>query len=729
MNNLKFLMLLFSAMLLLGSCSDDDKLETPADADDNFITEFKLTLGDKSYEARIDENNIIISVPYTINLDDAVATVVYTSSAKILPDPASITKWENEQIFHVTSYNGDVNEYSYKVIKEEIKAEGDVELKTLADITAFSEAGTSVVNGNLIIGTDDGEDITSIEGLKNLKEITNNLILKNSFKATDLTGLEKLTTLGGLVVGSAETVSTADLNLVTMISLTEITGDIIIRNNSLKWLRLESLQKIGGKVIVASTALESIELPALTEVVGDFDLCGITEITYDDYKNVNMGGVMAVLSLPELSKVGGVMSINYFAMLTEISMPKLTTAGGVEISTLNHQFDKIDLSALITVENSLKIESVRTAGKFASDAANNTALKSLGDLSRLQSVGDSLKIAKFSGMTTLPTFSALKSVRVFFISYAEKVTNDLDLSSVTFPENGVLEVQEFCSIPSIIGKGDMSGDMKISTSGASSAAPNIKGFTSVKNLYINIASGTNFDKTATMTYDFERINGNVELNYRISMTGKNTISFPNLKEISGGFVMTQPVTMRLKKLSLPLLQTIGGQLCIITPVEEYEMPELTTVGCAANAELLMSERTGSQLKVTTYGMLDVALQTATQFELKSLQRVGGKNGLYLNCNATKVTTISLPVLTTVDEKFWVFGATSSNKNNFVTSILVPKLEQAKSVAIERLSNLSDFSSFETVIKNGSVTEENWIVGDCAFEPTYEQMKNGISSQQ
>ena len=53
-------MLLFSAMLLLGSCSDDDKLETPADADDNFITEFKLTLGDKSYEARIDENNIII---------------------------------------------------------------------------------------------------------------------------------------------------------------------------------------------------------------------------------------------------------------------------------------------------------------------------------------------------------------------------------------------------------------------------------------------------------------------------------------------------------------------------------------------------------------------------------------------------------------------------------------------------------------------------------------------
>src|SRR5699024_2697009 len=170
---------------------------------------------------------------------------------------------------------------TYRAVKEEISSEGDVELKTAADIAAFAEAGTSVVKGNLTIGTDDGEEIESVEALTKIKQITGNLILKNSFKATDLTGLEHVETLGGLVVGSAGTASEAELNLVTMNALAEITGDVVIRNNSLKWIELGALQKIGGDVVVASTALESVELPALTEIGGDLDLCGITQIAYD----------------------------------------------------------------------------------------------------------------------------------------------------------------------------------------------------------------------------------------------------------------------------------------------------------------------------------------------------------------------------------------------------------------------------------------------------------------
>lgn len=710
--------------LCLAACSDDNGTEVPADADDNFITSFCLTLGGEEYAATIDGNDITVTVPYTVSLQGAVATVAYTSSATILPDPATVDEWDDEQIFRVTSYNGEVNEYTYRAVKEEISSEGDVELKTAADIAAFAEAGTSVVKGNLTIGTDDGEEIESVEALTKIKQITGNLILKNSFKATDLTGLEHVETLGGLVVGSVGTASEAELNLVTMNALAEITGDVVIRNNSLKWIELGALQKIGGDVVVASTALESVELPALTEIGGDLDLCGITQIAYDEYGNVNMGGAVAELSFPQLAKVGGVVRINYFAALTGISLPELSAAGGVEIPTLGHLFETIDLSALTVVDESLKIGSVRTAGKFASDAANNTTLRTLGDLSKLQSVGDSLKIENFSGMTELPAFSALKSVRVLYIAYAESVENDLDLSSVVFPEDGALIINNNCSIPTVVGNGAMAGDMMLETSNL--AGPSVKGFTSVRNLTVTVNNGAQYDKSATIAYDFERIEGNVEINYRVPMNakGQNTIAFPNLTQVGGAFVMPQQATMRFKKLSCPKLQTIGGQFCITSPAEEYDFPELTTVGCADNAELLKVERTSQ--KVPTYGMMDITLYSvASVFEMPKLARVGGLNGLYLDCSNTKATTISCPALTEVDEKIWIFGSTSSLKNAKITSIAMPKLEKAKAVSIERFSKFSDFSSFVTVVQNGSVTAENWTVTDCtAYAPTYEQMKAG-----
>lgn len=710
--------------LCFAACSEDDGPEIPADADDNFITSFLLTLDDKEYDAKIEGNDITISVPYTVSLQGAVATVVYTPSATILPDPKTITEWDNEQIFRVTSYNGDVNEYTYRVVKEEIASQGDVELKTANDIAAFAEAGTSVVEGDLTIGTDKGEEISSIEALTNLKRISGRLILKNSFKATDLTGLEHVETLGGLVVGTTETASEAELNLVTMKSLVEITGDVLIRNNSLKWVQLEALQKIGGNVVVASTALESFELPVLTDVGGDLDLCGITEITYDEYENVNMGGAIAELSLPALTNVGGTVRINYFAALTGISLPELTAAGGVEIPTLGHLFETIDLSSLVSVDENLIIGSVRTAGKFASDTANNTTLKTLGELSKLQTVGNALKIVNFSGMTTLPDFAALQSVKHVYLDYTDLVENDLDLSHVVFPEGSIIEIRNRCSIPSIIGNGDMPGDIIVATTGSNSAAPSIKGFTSVKNLTITIGPGSYFDKSADITYDFERILGDLTIKFQIS-NGSNLIAFPNLTEIGGGFVMPEQSTYTFKKLSCPKLTTIGGQLCITSPAKEYDFSELATVGCAENAQLLQTERTSK--KVATYGMMDIALKSLTSktFELPKLTRVGGKNGLYLDCSLTKATTISCPALTSVDEKIWIFGSTSTPKNANIKSISMPVLEKAKAVAIERFSKLSDFSAFITVIQNGCVTEENWTVTDCtAYAPTWQQMMNG-----
>ena len=251
-------MSLFSAMVLLGSCSKDDP-EIPADADDNFITALSLSVDNNTYTANIEGQDITVTVPYNVTLTSAIATIEYTPSATIDPDPAKETiDWNREQVFMVTSYNGAANEYTYRITRDEIEEKGDVVLRTMAEIDAFHEKGTSVIDGNLTIGTDDGEEITSIGKLSNLKSVSGNLILKNSFKATDMTGLEQITDLGGLLVGTKDAPSTAVLNHVSMPKLTEIGGNISIWNNNLKWVELKALNKAGG-ISLASELIENIE--------------------------------------------------------------------------------------------------------------------------------------------------------------------------------------------------------------------------------------------------------------------------------------------------------------------------------------------------------------------------------------------------------------------------------------------------------------------------------------
>lgn len=729
MSKFKILMLLFSATLLLGSCSKDDP-EIPADADDNFITSLTLTVADGTcYTAVIEGQTLTVSIPYNVSLQGASADMEYTASATILPNPTTISDWDNEQIFRVTSYNGDVNEYTYRVDHKEITQEGDVELKTMSDIAAFADAGTSVVNGNLTIGTDEGEDITSIEKLANLKEVKGDLILKNSFKATDLTGLENVTTLGGFIVGSTDTASDASLNLVTMSALSGITGNLIVRNNSLKWVKLDALQKVGGNIIIASTSLESMETPALTEIGDDLDLCGITEITNDEYGNVNMGGAITELSFPVLSKVVGSVKINYFAALTAISLPQLTTAGSIEIPTLGHTFKTIDLSALTSVERNLTIESVRTQGKFASDAANNTALKSLGDLSKLQTVGESLRIVNFSGMTTLPDFSSLKSVETVYLEYVDVVENNLDLSNVIFTKNSKIEIKNRCSIPAIIGSGNMEGEILLSTTSSHSSSPNIKGFTTVNNVDIKLGSGQYLDEEATIIYDFETVTGNFKFTYDVPpLDHYNSIQFPNLKEVKGAFAIVprEGNLTSFQKLDAPVLETVGGQFCSMLYVAEYNLPKLMTVGCAENAELLISNRATS--KVTGNGMMDIALGYTESLNIPALYKIGG-NGLYINCKQATMETVTFPAITTIEGELQVFGNTSSTKNKKVKNLSFPKLEQVPKVTIQLFTNMLDYSTFAPVINNGSVTEANWSVTNCGYNPTFEDMKAGRYTQQ
>ena len=97
-----------------------------------------MTVDGKSYTADITDeysnNNRSI---YGIAEQRRKWNYKYTTSATIIPDPETVTDWDNERTFRVTSYNGDAREYTYKVVKSEIESDGDVELKTTEEVASF----------------------------------------------------------------------------------------------------------------------------------------------------------------------------------------------------------------------------------------------------------------------------------------------------------------------------------------------------------------------------------------------------------------------------------------------------------------------------------------------------------------------------------------------------------------------------------------------------------------
>lgn len=96
-----------------------------------------MSVAGETYSAVIASDTITVTVPYTVSLNGASATVEFTPSAKIMPDPATITDWDTERTFRITSFNGQAHDYTYLVIKDEIRSKGNVELKTPAEIVSL----------------------------------------------------------------------------------------------------------------------------------------------------------------------------------------------------------------------------------------------------------------------------------------------------------------------------------------------------------------------------------------------------------------------------------------------------------------------------------------------------------------------------------------------------------------------------------------------------------------
>lgn len=706
MSKFKFLMLLFSAMVLLGSCSDDDS-DVPADADDNFITALSLLIDNKTYTATIEEQNITVAIPYNVTLTSAVATVEYTPSATINPDPAKETiDWNREQVFTVTSYNGKPNEYTYRITRNEIEEKGDVVLRTMSEIEAFQEKGTSVIDGNLTIGTDDGDEITSIEKLSNLKSVSGNLILKNSFRAEDMTGLEQVTKIGGLIVGTKESPSTAVLNHLSMQNLTDVTGDISIWNNNLKWVELKALNKAGG-ISLASEAIENIEFSNLTEVENDFIVEGCLEREFTDgstsgYNPPAMKGNLEVFSIPNLQKVGGTLSVNFIAPLKTIALTKLETVGNIDFEYLPMTFETINLGALRTVDGFLKICSAKAVAVIGGNVSYNEALTTLGDFSKLEKIGGVLTLMNFGALTNIQMPSLTQSGGFWLEGLANAAS--LEIPSVTFtaPKEEPLATIHVESCPAL---------ERLSTPNVLNAKLQIN-LTKVNGAlaFENKTTIAEVDLTSNMVSvdliftNWEKVEGNFSLIMNTPSYMK-AIKLPDIKEVGGYLNISWKRTTPSFRptVSMPLLETVGGQLQVMGLVRSYDFTSLKNVCCANEPAYANQAETTPPV-----GSVNIRIQTGN-VTFPALTRVGGK-GLAIQGG----NLLSCPLLTDIDGTLILNSYKGSN-------VEMPKLEKLGGGYFYKSTSMSDFTFFGKYIENGNITEENWTVTGCGYNPTYQDM--------
>ena len=426
-----FLPMLLS-LFFLGACDKNDEI-IPEDADENFITSVVMTVDGKSYTADIADNTVTITVPYTVSLNNAEVEFKYTTSATIIPDPETVTDWDNERTFRVTSYNGDAREYTYKVVKSEIESDGDVELKTTEEVASFAATKTTVVKGNLIIGSDaeEAEKITDISALASLKEVTGNIVIRNSYNGADLTGLENIVSAGGLQVGSADVASKAtELHMISMKALETLSGDISVYNDQVTYVLFEKLATIGGSVMFNAPSLQSFEFPVLTTVGQDLNIQGLNEEN-------KAAGTIATLELPELTSVVGVLSVNNLAKLTSMNFLKLKETGGLDFHTVPVMLETINLPEIETVNGSIIMEANMEApptGSFVPQ--RNDVLQAFGGMDKLTTVKGQIKIKNFTALKQLPDWSKITTLGSITLDYLEDLSGTLTLPNARFETFG-----------------------------------------------------------------------------------------------------------------------------------------------------------------------------------------------------------------------------------------------------------------------------------------------------
>ena len=692
-----FLPMLLS-LFFLGACDKNDEI-IPEDADENFITSVVMTVDGKSYTADIADNTVTITVPYTVSLNNAEVEFKYTTSATIIPDPETVTDWDNERTFRVTSYNGDAREYAYKVVKSEIESDGDVELKTIEEVASFAATKTTVVKGNLIIGSDveEAEKITDISALASLKEVTGNIIIRNSYNGADLTGLDNIASAGGLQIGSVEAPSKAtELHMISMKALETLSGDISVYNDQVTYVLFEKLATIGGSVMFNAPSLQSFEFPVLTTVGQDLNIQGLNEEN-------KAAGTIATLELPELTSVVGVLSVNNLAKLTSMNFLKLKETGGLDFHTVPVMLETINLPEIETVNGSIIMAANMEApptGSFVPQ--RNDVLLAFGGMDKLTTVKGQIKIKNFTALKQLPDWSKITTLGSITLDYLEDLSGTLTLPNARFETFGETAPQIEIISKMLLNKIETAEDL----SNVDFVVKQIQNFKFPEITFKSINNFTCTPTTNNTDYTIptiQHVYGNLHVT---STTTDCKAKFPDL-EIVDGYGYIQIITGGT--VEMPALKEVGGQFYMSGLFKGCDLPLLSKVCCSASP-VYYEEGEGS---------LAITLQNKS-LDLPELLHVGGE-GLFVD-DATGITCNKLQ---TIDGTLQIKYATSLSQE----TLSMETLETLHGVFFNGLTKFTDYTFFGKFIENGMITEENWSVAKCGYNPDFQNMKDKKYTQE
>jgi len=370
-----FLAGIFLAFFLNG-CQDDDDLFS---GQDNFITAFSLEQDGTAYHASFLGDSIIVTVPDNVSLEGATVSYTLSENASVKPDPASVTNWDEEMLFAVTSWNGTRKTYRYTINRNSIDAKGTVILSTQEEVDAFGEQGITSISGNLIIGQKTGADsITSLAALYQLKEVAYSLIIYPTYAAGEIVGLDALKTVGGEInitsvekladvefpgLETAGSISFTSRHMYTVAfpALAHVTNGINI-NCPLNSISFPSLQQAEGALNISDSytggMLARLSFPLLKEAgsITIFRLVSATRLEAPELEkcaelNISLLNSLEMIYCPKLREVTGKITFPTTSKLTELSFPALEKAGGLAIRDGN--ISSFDFPALAEISGDL----------------------------------------------------------------------------------------------------------------------------------------------------------------------------------------------------------------------------------------------------------------------------------------------------------------------------------------------------------------------------------------
>lgn len=129
-------------------------------------------------------------------------------------------------------------------------------------------------------------------------------------------------------IGSEENPAANEtLEMVSMTKLNEVTGNIHVYNNGVKFVQFDLLKAIEGDFVISSSTLTTLQIPELINVGGALNIFGMGK------------GAISTLVFPKVQTVKNSLSINEISTLKSISFPELIETGSINFSSLPIEFE------------------------------------------------------------------------------------------------------------------------------------------------------------------------------------------------------------------------------------------------------------------------------------------------------------------------------------------------------------------------------------------------------